>query len=124
MKIAIIGVGNLGYSIAVGILSQKKEINCKSLYLTKRNTASLSHLESVSLAKTTSDNRRAVKYSNVIILAVQPAQLLEVLTEVSDLIDPKRHTVISVATGRKIEEIEAGQTPVIRWPAVNISMKY
>ncbi len=88
MKIAIIGVGNLGYSIAVGILSQKKEINCKSLYLTKRNTASLSHLESVSLVKITSDNRRAVKYSNVIILAVQPAQLVEVLTEVSDLIDP------------------------------------
>ena len=117
MKIAIIGVGNLGYSIAVGILSQKKEINCKSLYLTKRNTASLSHLESVSLAKTTSDNRRAVKYSNVIILAVQPAQLIEVLTEVSDLIDPKRHTVISVATGRKIAEIEAlikDEVPVIR----------
>ncbi len=39
MKIAIIGVGNLGYSIAVGILGQKKEIDCKSLYLTKRNTS-------------------------------------------------------------------------------------
>ncbi len=117
MKIAIIGVGNLGYSIAVGILSQKKEINCKSLYLTKKNTASLSHLESVSLVKITSDNRRAVKYSNVIIIAVQPAQLSEVLTEVSDLIDPKKHTIISVATGRKIEEIEAlikKRVPVIR----------
>ena len=52
MKIAIIGVGNLGYSIAVGILGQKKEINCKSLYLTKRNTTSLSHLEKVSMVKT------------------------------------------------------------------------
>lgn len=117
MKIAIIGVGNLGYSIAVGILSQKKEINCKALYLTKRNTSSLSHLESVSLVKITSDNRRAVKYSNVIILAVQPAQLAEVLDEVSDLIDPKKHTIISVATGRKIEEIEAlvkKEVPVIR----------
>jgi pyrroline-5-carboxylate reductase len=117
MKIAIIGVGNLGYSIAVGILSQKKEINCKSLYLTKRNTASLSHLENVTLVKTTSDNRRAVKYSNVIILAVQPAQLMEVLAEVSDLIDPKRHTIISVATGRKIADIESlikKGVPVIR----------
>jgi pyrroline-5-carboxylate reductase len=117
MKIAIIGVGNLGYSIAVGILSQKKEINCKSLYLTKRNTASLSHLENVTLVKTTSDNRRAVKYSNVIILAVQPAQLMEVLAEVSDLINPKRHTIISVATGRKIEDIESlikKGVPVIR----------
>jgi len=117
MKIAIIGVGNLGYSIAVGVLSQKKEINCKALYLTKRNTGSLSHLGNVSLVKITSDNRRAVKYSNVIILAVQPAQLVEVLEEISDLIDPKRHTIISVATGRKIEEIEAlvkTGVPVIR----------
>lgn len=117
MKIAIIGVGNLGYSIAVGILSQKKEIKCKSLYLTKRNTASLSHLEKVSSVKTTTDNRRAVKYSDVIILAVQPAQLIEVLTEINDLIDPKKHTIISVATGRKIEEIEAviqNGVPVIR----------
>jgi len=98
MKIAIIGVGNLGYSIAVGILSQKKEINCKSLYLTKRNTSSLSHFEKVSLVKTTNDNRRAVKYSNVIILAVQPAQLMEVLEEVQDLIDPKKHTILDKIT--------------------------
>ena len=117
MKIAIIGVGNLGYSIAVGILSQRKEIKCKSLYLTKRNTASLSHLEKVSLVKTTTDNRRAVKYSDIIILAVQPAQLTEVLDEIRDLVDPKKHTIISVATGRKIEEIEAvikKDVPIIR----------
>jgi pyrroline-5-carboxylate reductase len=117
MKIAIIGVGNLGYSIAVGILSQRKEINCKSLYLTKRNINSLSHLEKASLVKITPDNRRAVKYSNVIILAVQPGQLKEVLIGIKDLINPKKHTVISVATGRKIEDIEAilgGDVPVIR----------
>jgi pyrroline-5-carboxylate reductase len=117
MKIAIIGVGNLGYSIAVGILGQKKEIGCKSLYLTKRNTSSLSHFDKVSLVKTTTDNRRAVKYSEVIILAVQPAQLMEVLKEIRDLIDPNKHILISVATGRKINDIEAVLpmgVPVIR----------
>ncbi|MCA0933469.1 pyrroline-5-carboxylate reductase [Lutimonas saemankumensis] len=117
MKIAIIGVGNLGYSIAVGILGQKKEIGCKSLYLTKRNTSSLNHFDKVSLIKTTTDNRRAVKYSDVIILAVQPTQLMEVLKEIRDLIDPKKHIIISVATGRKISDIEAllpQGVPVIR----------
>ena len=117
MKIAIIGVGNLGYSIAVGILNQKKEINCKSLYLTKRNTDSLSHLEKVSVVKTTTDNKRAIKYSNVIILAVQPGQLMEVLNEVKGMINPKKHTIISVATGRKIQEIEAvigADVPILR----------
>ena len=117
MKISIIGVGNLGYSIAVGILSQKKEINCKSLYLTKRNVSGLEHLEKVSMVKTTTDNKRAVRYSNVVIIAVQPAQLVGVLEEIKDVIDPKKHTVISVATGRKIEEIEAvigAEVPIIR----------
>ena len=82
MKIAIIGVGNLGYSIALGILSEKKAIKCKSLYLTKRHLNSLNHLEKVSAVKLTTDNQRAVKYSDVIILAVQPAQLHEVLEEI------------------------------------------
>lgn len=107
MKIAIIGVGNLGYSIAVGILSQKKDIKCQSLYLTKRNVSSLEHLEKLSVVKTTSDNKRAVKYSDVIIIAVQPAQLKEVLLDIKDCIIVKRHTIISVVTGRQISEIES-----------------
>jgi pyrroline-5-carboxylate reductase len=117
MKIAIIGVGNLGYSIAVGILSQKKDIKCQSLYLTKRNTSSLSHLEKLSVVKLTSDNKRAVKYSDVIILAVLPAQLKKVLDEIKSEINPGRHIVISVATGRKIDEIEeviGSDVPIIR----------
>ncbi len=117
MKIAIIGAGNLGYSIALGILSQKKEIKCKSLYLTKRHLTSLSHLEKVSAVKTTTDNKRAVRYSDIIILAVQPAQLREVLEEIQPELNPKKHTLISVATGRKINEIEevvGKEIPVIR----------
>ena len=117
MKIAIIGVGNLGYSIAVGILNHKKEIGLKSLYLTKRNTQSLEHLSKVSAVKTTSNNKRAVKYSDVVILAVQPAQLKPVLEEIQPELDASRHLLISVATGRKISEIEAvvgDDIPVLR----------
>ncbi len=107
MKIGIIGVGNLGYSIALGIMSEKKEIRCKSLYLTKRHLNSLKHLEKASMVKITNDNKRAVRYSDVIILAVQPAQLKEVLEEIKDTINPKKHTIISVVSGRKIKEIES-----------------
>ena len=117
MKISIIGVGNLGYSIAVGILSQKKEIQCQSLYLSKRNTETLSHLEKLSAVKITSDNKRAVKYSNVVIVAVQPAQLKGVLEEIKEVFNPAKHTLISVATGREIEEIEGilgMDAPIIR----------
>lgn len=107
MKIGIIGVGNLGYSIAIGILGHKQEIKCKSLYLTKRHPKALDNLNNLSVVKITSDNKRAVKYSDIIILAVQPAQLKGVLEDIKEEINPGRHTVISVVTGRKISEIEA-----------------
>ncbi|MCD6543243.1 MAG: NAD(P)-binding domain-containing protein, partial [Flavobacteriaceae bacterium] len=107
MKIAILGVGNLGYSIAIGILNKKKDLNCKSLYLTKRNTKTLEHLGKLSVVKITSDNKKAVKYSDVIIVAVLPNQLKKVLEEIKEVIVPGKHTIISVATGREIAEIEA-----------------
>lgn len=117
MKIAILGVGNLGYSIAIGILNKKKDLNCKALYLTKRNTKTLEHLGKLSMVKITSDNKRAVKYSDVIIVAVLPDQLKKVLEEIKEVIIPGKHTIISVATGREIVEIEAvlgKEVPVIR----------
>ncbi len=117
MKIAIIGVGNLGYSIAIGILDRKKEIELKSLFLTKRNITSLENLDKLSAVKLTTDNKRAVKYSDVIIVAVLPSQLKKVLEEIKEEINPKKHTVISVATGRKIKDIEKAlgtDIPIIR----------
>ncbi|MBT8316411.1 MAG: pyrroline-5-carboxylate reductase [Lutibacter sp.] len=116
MKIAIIGTGNLGYSIAQGILSQDN-FTLDNLYLTKRNKSSLSSFEKFPKVKISSNNKEAIQYSDVIILAVQPNQLIAVLEEVKTVIDTKRHTIISVITGRKIHEIEAivgGEIAIIR----------
>ena len=105
MKIAIIGTGNLGYSIAMGILSQDN-FNFESLYLTKRNTASLMKWEELPKVKISTDNKEAVRFSDIIIITVQPKQLHNVLEEIKDLVKPN-HTIISAVTGRKIEEIES-----------------
>jgi pyrroline-5-carboxylate reductase len=105
MKIAIIGTGNLGYSIAQGILSQDN-FKLANLYLTKRNTSSLSSFQKIPNVKILSDNKKAVQFSDVIIIAVQPNKLSVILEEIKDIVDVKRHTIISVITGRKINEIE------------------
>jgi len=105
MKIAIIGTGNLGYSIAIGILSQKS-FKIKNLYLTKRNITSLTSWRKILNVKISTDNRRAVRFSDVIIIAVQPNQLTNVLEEIKGDLNLKKHTIISVVTGRKIQEIE------------------
>jgi pyrroline-5-carboxylate reductase len=105
MKIAIIGVGNLGYSIALGVLGES-QINFKSLYLSKRNTKTLNSFENFPKVTITCDNKEAVKNSDIVILAVQPGQLEPILKTVYDAIDPSRHTIISVIAGRSIEQIE------------------
>ena len=38
---------------------------------------------------------------------MQPKQLMAVLEEIKDVVNPKKHTIISVVTGRKIEDIGA-----------------
>lgn len=105
MKIAIIGTGNLGYSIAVGLLTQDN-FKLKNLYLTKRNTEALESWNKLPNVKISTDNKKAVRFSDVVIIAVQPKQLPEILDEIKDSVNPKRHTIISVVTGRKISDIE------------------
>ncbi len=105
MKITIIGTGNLGVSIAEGILSQEN-FKVDSLILTKRNVSSLTAFEKYSNVEVTSDNRKAVANSELVILAVQPNQLAKILVEIQPVLKSEKHLLISVITGRKIGEIE------------------
>jgi pyrroline-5-carboxylate reductase len=104
MKIAIIGTGNLGKSIASGIVNNN--VKFQSLYLTKRKIAELSIWENTPKVKITVSNIDAVKHSEIILLAVQPKQLNTVLKEIKTYLNPTKHTVVSVITGREIKEIE------------------
>lgn len=105
MNIAIIGVGNLGYSIALGIVGQSN-IKYNSLYLSKRNASTLNCFKNVSKVTITSDNIEAVENADTIILAVQPSQLDSVLRMIKPAIDANRHCIISAVTGRNIAHIE------------------
>ena len=102
MKIAIIGAGNLGLSIAKGILSSN---GATSMYLTKRNTAEIAEFENYGNVTVTTDNREAVANSDVLIYAVQPSQLEAILLESKDLLT-ENHVVISTITGFEISKIE------------------
>ena len=102
MKIAIIGAGNLGLSIAKGLLSNNM---LTSLYLTKRHVNSLEGLKADKKVIITSDNGLAIENSDVIIFAVQPNHLAAVLRKNVKYIKPN-HTLISTITGFSIEKIE------------------
>jgi len=103
MKIAIIGAGNLGLSIAKGILHSN---GATTMYLTRRNVDSIKDFEKYGNLKVTTDNREAVEQSDVLIFAVQPGHFAKILEEVKDLLTEK-HVVISTITGFSIAKIES-----------------
>ena len=103
MKIAIIGTGNLGLSIAKGILNSD---GATTMYLTKRNLSEIEELKSFSNVTITTNNREAAQNADILILAVQPSQLEQILIEIKDLLS-ENHVVISTITGFSIAKIEA-----------------
>lgn len=102
MKIAIIGTGNLGKSIAKGLITSNA---ITSLYLTKRDINSLSDFNEYLNVELTSDNLKSVQNSDIIKLAVQPSHLENILKEIEPLLNDK-HVLISTITGFPISKIE------------------
>ena len=102
MKIAIIGTGNLGLSIAKGLLVNN---TITTLYLTKRNPESIADWNKSKQVTVTADNKEAVSNSDILIFAVQPSQMEGILNEVKDLFN-ENHVIISTITGFKIARIK------------------
>ena len=114
-KVAIIGCGNLGLSILGGLLDNK-DIPTKNITITRRNTESIAHYTENGV-NVTNDNQAAVKNSDVIILAVKPYNIIEIVSGLSSVIDSKKHTIISTATGVTMDEISTAigkKTPIYR----------
>ena len=102
-NIAIIGGGNLGIAIAEGLLKSKF---CKpaEITVTRRKLNLLETLKKKGV-NITSDNSLAVKNADVIIMAVKPFQIAEVLQGFQKELKPGK-LLVSVVTGILIEEME------------------
>lgn len=103
MKIAIIGTGNLGQSIAKGLITTNA---ITTLYLTKRNVKSIQDFEGYKNVEITSDNVLAVQNSDILIFAVQPAHFEAILKKIAPILN-ENHIIISTITGFTISKIEA-----------------
>lgn len=103
MKISILGAGNLGLSIARGLITNN---SITKLYLTRRSVDSIATWSEYANTYITADNKKAVQESDIVILAVQPRQLEKLLTEIKDLLH-ENHVLISTVTGFSIAKMEA-----------------
>lgn len=100
-KIGIIGCGNLGLSLLKGF---RKQYPGAEIYGTRRNPESLQSF-SDECTHFTSDNELVLRECNIIILALKPYTILDFISQNTSHFDPERHTVISVATGKTLKEL-------------------
>ena len=94
-RIAILGAGNLGYSIAKGLIMSGL-IGKDKLILTEKSPSRLSALVADGF-NATENNVSAVKSSDLIMLVVKPFQIDELLLEIKDHIAGK--VIVSCVTG-------------------------
>lgn len=101
--IAIIGGGNLGTAIAEGLLVSGFS-KAADITITKRNTSTLKALAERGV-KVSDNNLAAVKSSDVIILAVKPFQVAELMKLIKPGLNSKK-ILVSVVTGVTIGDME------------------
>ncbi|WP_346880821.1 pyrroline-5-carboxylate reductase [uncultured Algibacter sp.] len=102
MKVAIIGAGSLGQSIAKGLLSSEA---LTALCLTKRNLDAIQGFDTDKRVTLTSDNALAVQNSDIVIFAIQPRHFEGILNAVKPHLKASQ-VLISVITGFAISRIE------------------
>ena len=94
-NITIIGCGNLGQAILKGLIKRANNIH---LVATKRDPEAIKHFEREGV-RILGDNIKAIENADLILLALKPYNVLEVLKDLAPHIDATKQVVVSLATG-------------------------
>jgi pyrroline-5-carboxylate reductase len=103
-KISIIGCGNIGLSLVQGFIKSKR-IPVSNITATRRNIQELQSLKKSGVT-ITNDNVKAINGSRLIIIAVKPYNITNILEEIKEHLDPKRQILISITAGISISQIQ------------------
>ena len=107
-KIAILGSGNIGISLAKGLV-KADYVMADQISLTRRNLSKLDQFADQGFLLS-DDNAAVVAASDMIVLAVLPQQLNQLMEQIAGVIDVNRHVVISVASGVSCADIRSKLT--------------
>ena len=113
-KIAIIGVGNMGSAIAVGLI-KSGFMQPSDIIATDKREKSLEGMKKLGVT-VSSDNQEAVKAAGVVLLAVKPYHIAQVIEEIKSELNSGK-ILMSIVAGVSIGEISemAGkELPVFR----------
>lgn len=99
MRITIIGAGNMGGAAAIG-LSEAGE----TIRVTARHASTLEKFKNKGI-ETSTDNTAAIKDADLVVIAVKPWVVKEVVCQIAPHIDFSRQTIISFAPGINPEDL-------------------
>jgi len=114
-KLAFIGAGNMASSIIGGLVN--KGYSARSIIASDPHEGTLERLKAIAPVRTTSDNQKAIADADVVILAVKPQVMKDVLVPIAASLREKRPLIISIAAGIEIGSIEkwlGAQLPIVR----------
>lgn len=103
-KITIIGSGNMGLSLAKGLVKSGL-YTADAITLTRRSLSGLTEYAAQGF-HTSVNNAEAVKNADIIVLAVLPQQVNKVLDEIKASINPKTQLFTSVVSGVTCKNIK------------------
>jgi len=103
-KIGFVGGGNMAEAMIKGLLSAAF-IKAKNLMVSDVVAERLEYLHREYKIRVTADNRELAKASDILVLAVKPQVMKDVLSGIGDLVDEGK-LVISIAAGIHIQVIE------------------
>jgi pyrroline-5-carboxylate reductase len=101
--IAILGSGNIGLSLARGLV-KAGIYKPEKIILTRRSLGALAQLAKEGF-QTTDNNSDAVKRSDAVVIAVLPQQLNKLMYEIRPSLRKARHLLISVVSGVTCHDI-------------------
>jgi pyrroline-5-carboxylate reductase len=113
-KITIIGGGNLGSAIALGLI-KSEQILPSAITVTRRRLNLIGNLAEKGV-RVTSDNVTASKDSDIIILAIKPYQIIPVIEEIKPVLRADQ-ILISLVAGvglQKLEETAGNEIRIFR----------
>ncbi len=114
-KVAILGGGRIGEALLSGLLSSGWRSPAQ-LVVTARSDERVAELRERYAVQATTDNVGSVREAEIIVVAVKPQDIDELLAEIGSSLSPEQ-TVVSIAaaiTTAHIEERIAAGVPVVR----------